>query len=277
MMNNIMTIDVEDHYHVLDVEGTPSISEWDSIPSTVEKNFIKMMNLMQAYDVKTTCFFLGYIAKRFPHLVRLAKERGHDISSHGMYHQMVRTQSKREFIQDIKESKKCLEDICGEEILGYRAPGFSVINENPYFFEELINAGYQYDSSIFPAKHGHGGFNTDILFPSFIETSVGRIFEFPISVSNVLNKRICFFGGGYLRFFHHMIIRHETKKVNNQGRPVVFYIHPREIDPSHPRIKMNFFRHFKSYVNLQSTEGKLRNILSNNQFETMRDYYLKRK
>jgi len=102
-----MTIDVEDHYHVLDVEGTPSISEWDSIPSTVEKNFIKMMNLMQAYDVKTTCFFLGYIAKRFPHLVRLAKERGHDIASHGMYHQMVRTQSKREFIQDIKESKKC--------------------------------------------------------------------------------------------------------------------------------------------------------------------------
>ncbi len=269
---NVMSIDVEDYYHILDVKGSPNPLEWDSLNSTVEDNFIKLLDIMEKHNIKTTCFFLGYIAKRFPHLIKKAFQQGHEIASHGFYHQEITKISKNAFISDISDSKNLIEDIAGSEVYGYRAPGFSVLENNPYFFEELINAGYKYDASIFPAKHGHGGYNINNTQPHLINTKNGAIFEFPVSVAEIMGKRICFFGGGYLRFFPNCVINHMKRSLNNQGDSIIFYIHPREIDPCHPRIEMNFKRHFKSYFNLKSVPKKLDMILSSNNFITMKKY-----
>ena len=152
-----------------------------------------------------------------------------------------------------------LEDISGVEVAGYRAPGFSTTEETPWFFDALAEAGYQYDSSVFPAPRGHGGMRQGRRDPHRVSES--QLLEVPITVADLLGKPTCFFGGGYLRLFPYWLIHKMAHQVLGEGRPVVFYIHPREIDPSHPRLPMGRKRQFKSYVNLKTTETKVRRIL----------------
>ncbi len=272
-IKNFFTIDVEDWYHIVDEFSMPKIEQWDSLPTIVEKDFLYLLDILDEYNTKATCFFLGYIARRFPHLVKIAKERGHEICSHGFYHQVVYSQTREEFYDDVSSSKKLLEDISGDYVFGYRAPSFSVIETTPWFFEVLIDAGYRYDSSVFPAKREHGGLKADLFEPFFIRTSNGVLLEIPISISRFLFLQTCFFGGGYLRFFPMWLINHMVKKVNAELRPVVFYVHPREIDPVQPKLKSSLKRRFKAYVNLRTTEKKIREILSKNYFQRMSDFY----
>ena len=207
--------------------------------------------------MQVTCFFLGWIGERFPHLVKEAAARGHEIASHGYGHQLVFKQTRDQFHDDVRKARLLLEDIAGAPVLGYRAPGFSTTDETPWFFDALVKAGYQYDSSLFPAARGHGGVRDGRRDPHRIGEDDG-IIELPISVADMMGKRICFFGGGYLRLFPYWLIRKKAQEVLAEGRPVVFYIHPREIDPKHPRLPMSRKRTFKSYVNLDSTEWKVR-------------------
>ena len=257
-MKSVLSVDVEDWFHILEVETTPDFSEWSSLPSTVERNFRKLLDIFSEKDVRVTCFFLGYVAEKFPQLVREAYARGHEISSHGYAHRLIYTMTPQEFLQDARQSKDILENITGQTVLGYRAPGFSVTTDTPWFFEKVLEAGYHYDSSVFPARRQHGGLNTDKHSPHLIAK---RLMEFPITVTSVLGRRCCFFGGGYLRLFPYTVIRQMCRKVLGENRPVVFYVHPREIDPNHPRLSLSPKRAFKSYVNLKTTEPKLRCIL----------------
>jgi len=257
----IFSIDVEDWFHILDLPSTPQVSEWDALPSRVEANFLKLLNILSETGVKGTCFFLGWVAKKFPHLVGEALSRGHEIASHGFSHQLVYRMTAQEFYEDAARAKKTIEDIGGTRVLGYRASGFSVTLETPWFAEQLIEAGYQYDSSIFPATRGHGGLRNGNTAPYVLDAQRGFV-EFPISVQKVCGKPLCFFGGGYLRFFPYTVIRKMTRKVLSEGRPAIFYVHPREIDPEHPRLPMGRGREFKSYVNLRSTESKIRRLAS---------------
>jgi polysaccharide deacetylase family protein (PEP-CTERM system associated) len=260
MQTSIFSVDVEDWFHLLDDPSVPTIDQWAALPSHVEKNFSKLLDTFSQENVHVTCFFLGWVAERFPHLVREASARGHEIASHGYGHRLVYEQSRTDFYEDVHRARLLLEDISGAEVVGYRAPGFSTTHDTPWFFDALTDAGYQYDSSVFPAARGHGGMPQGRREPHRIGNN-GTLLEVPITVADFLGKPMCFFGGGYLRLFPYWLIRRMARQVLSEGRPVVFYIHPREIDPGHPRLSMNRKRRFKSYINLKTTEAKVRRVL----------------
>jgi polysaccharide deacetylase family protein (PEP-CTERM system associated) len=204
--------------------------------------------------------------------VALAQSLGHEIASHGYAHRLVYQLKPSEFFADALEARKIIEDAAGHEVQGYRASGFSITQETPWFFEELARAGYRYDTSVFPASRGHGGLPGAAFAPHTVPTGCGNVVEFPITVTKLLEAPLCLFGGGYLRLAPWAFIRKGTARVLREGRPVVFYVHPREVDPQQPRLDMNRFRYFKSYVNLATTAEKVRRILSEFQFETFADY-----
>ncbi len=257
---SVFSVDVEDWFNTMRNEPKPS--EWDTIPSHVEKNLRRFLDLFDETDTKVTCFFLGYIGRRFPDLVKETAARGHEIASHGFFHQCIYDLTREGFRKDVTESKKVLEDAAGRAVKGYRAPGFSVDQRSPWFFEELAAAGYEYDSSVFPAPHRTGGMRTSKLAPHVMDLGGGaKLTEFPITAVDVLGKPMCFFGGGYLRLFPYEVIRLMSRRVLAEERPVVYYIHPREIDPHHPRSPMKPLAKFSAYVNLASTEPKVRSIL----------------
>jgi len=260
MQNSIFSVDVEDWFHILDDPSVPTIDQWPSLPSRVERNFSKLLEIFSERNVQVTCFFLGWVAEHFPHLVKEAAERGHEVASHGYGHRLVYEQSREEFYQDVRRARLLLEDIAGVEVVGYRAPGFSTTGDTPWFFEALAEAGYQYDSSVFPAQRGHGGMPHGRRDPHRVGEG-DSLLEVPITVVDLLGWPMCFFGGGYLRLFPYWLIRRMAHQVLAEGRPVVFYIHPREIDPAHPRLPMSRKRRFKSYVNLEIMESKVRRIL----------------
>jgi polysaccharide deacetylase family protein (PEP-CTERM system associated) len=266
------TIDVEDWFHILDVEGTPPLDQWTKLPSRVESNFRRLLDLLGEHRVRATCFFLGWIAERYPHLVRDAALAGHEIASHGYAHQLIFSQTEAAFYEDVSRSKAVLEDLSGRPVLGYRAPGFSIVKKTPWALERLARAGFQYDTSIFPATRGHGGMPGAALTPSRIETQSGPIVEFPVSIARIAGRRACFFGGGYLRLFPYRIVSGMTRRVHSEGRSIVFYVHPRDIDPAQPRLPMSPERRFKSYVNLHRTEAKVRRVLTEFQFKPLGEF-----
>lgn len=271
-MKCIFTIDVEDWFHILDTHRLPGMPRWDTLPSRVEKNFHRLLEIFNEKEIKATCFFLGWIAEKYPHLVREAHEKGHEIAAHGYGHQLVYEMAERDFLADATKCKNIIENIIGHEVGGFRAPGFSVTKMTPWFFGALAEAGYLYDSSVFPAARGHGGLKTSRFGPHRVANGNSGIFEFPISVTKVWGRPLCFFGGGYLRLFPYRTIRRMATKVLADNRPVIFYIHPREIDLDQPRMPLNPVRRFKSYVNLDSTENKLQNILREFTWTTITEY-----
>lgn len=268
-MKSIFTVDVEDWFHILDVKSTPSLSEWSSLPSLVEKNFINLLDIFSEKNVKTTCFFLGWIAEKYPHLVTEAYKRGHEIASHGYQHKLVYKMTPEEFYFDSKKSKEVLEDITGKEVLGFRAPGFSNTEHTPWFFETLMKIGYKYDSSLFPVPRLHGGMKCEHLAPFVVEDN---FLEFPITLIKLFNTYQCFFGGGYIRHNFYPVIKYMSQKVLEENRPVIFYIHPREIDPKQPRLPMKLIRHIKSYGYLHTTRGKLNKILQDFEVGTAKEF-----
>jgi len=272
-MNNIMSIDVEEWFHILDLTTLPNFQEWNQLENRIEKNFTNMLEGFESDGIKATCFFLGWVAERYPHLVKRAAEAGHEIASHGYSHTLIYSQTQEQFREDITKAKKIIEDVSGQEVLGYRAPGFSITEKTPWALEELVRAGYKYDSSYFPGYRSFGGLSTSPLDPHQIKTPAGPIMEFPISAYPVFGKNICFFGGGYLRLFPYWLIKKMMKKVHRAGRPVNVYIHPREIDPTHPRIPMNPKRKFQTYVNLKTTKGKLDSLGDDFEFTNFKAWF----
>ncbi|MEO8216122.1 MAG: polysaccharide deacetylase family protein [Acidobacteriota bacterium] len=272
ILEDILSVDVEDWFHILDVDSVPPVEQWSALPGRVEQNFRRMLELFATADVRVTCFFLGWVAKQYPDLVREASAAGHEIASHGFFHRLVYQQSATEFRQDVVDSKRLLEDLTGKVVLGFRAPGFSFVPSTPWVFEELTGAGYVYDSSIFPAARGHGGNAQARPEPHRISTPSGPLLEFPISVVEVAGIRLCLFGGGYFRISPYALIERAGANVRRKNRPVIYYIHPREIDPQHPRLPMPALRRFKSYVNLASTWRKLQRTVSEGRVTSFRDW-----
>jgi polysaccharide deacetylase family protein (PEP-CTERM system associated) len=272
MMKCIFTIDVEDWFQILDIPSAPALAQWDRLPSRVESNYNRLLDILSETNIKATCFFLGWIAEKYPHLIKESVSRGHEIASHGYGHKLIYKMSEKEFSDDAIKSRKIIEDISGQKVCGYRSAGFSVTEKCPWFFDVLARAGYEYDSSIFPARRGHGGIETANMAPHLIEMPYGKLIEFPISVAEIWGKRICFFGGGYLRLFPEQLIHKMAQKVLMDNRPVIFYIHPRDIDSQQPRLPMNFYRRFKSYVNLRGTENKILSLLDRYSWITMKEY-----
>ncbi|MGO9047337.1 MAG: XrtA system polysaccharide deacetylase, partial [Xanthobacteraceae bacterium] len=259
--DSIFSIDVEDWFNLSGTGAEPPPSEWDRLESRLERNFRGLLELLAEGGGIATCFVVGYFAKRFPQLVREAVAAGHEIAAHGYFHRLVYEMSSTEFFEDARATRELLEDVSGRPVRGFRAPAFSVTEQTPWFFDKLAEAGYGYDSSVFPAPHQTGGLAIGEFAPYTVPTPAGAIEEFPITAVGVLGNPMCFFGGGYLRLFPYQVIRAMGQKVLGEGRPVIFYVHPREIDPDQPRLPLSRRRRFTCYVNLQTTRPKISRIL----------------
>jgi len=264
-----LTCELEDWFHILESDKAPKIDEWAGLPLCAERNIDRLLQLFQDTHARATFFCLGWMAERMPHVVRKCQEAGHEIGSHGYAHIMARPTNRTIFQEDIVRAKRVLEDITGTEVVGFRSPGFSVKNDNPWFFDVVSESGYRYDASVFPAYHGHGGYYGGCPGPHIIQTSNGPLVEIPVSTVSILGHRVCFFGGGYLRLSPLPVIRWGTRRLQRERRPLIVYVHPREIDPDHPRLPLGLWRQFKCYNNLQSTWPKLKWLCEHNSFGTM--------
>lgn len=271
MQRAVFSVDVEEWFHILDVPSTPPLERWPTLPSRVEASFRSMLDVFAEKKVRTTLFFLAWVAERYPHLVREAVAGGHEIASHGYAHELVYRQDRSTFLADITKAKDIIEQAGGSAVHGYRAPGFSVTKATPWFFDAVAEAGYRYDSSIFPGERGHGGLPGAERLPHIVQTAHGPLVEFPISLSSMLGRPMFFFGGGYLRFFPYGLMLAKAKAVLAEGRPVVFYLHPREVDPAHPRLPMGAKRRFMTYYNLRSTMPKMRRLFDDLPMVTFRE------
>lgn len=258
----VVTVDVEEWFHILDVRSSPDMSRWDHMERRVEGNFLRLLDTVAKRNARITCFFLGWIAERYPHLVEEASARGHEIASHGFSHELIYRLTPAQFLDDTLKARALLQDISGQPVHGYRAPGFSATAGVPWFFNALMRAGHQYDASIFPARRGHGGSPHFARGPQRFHHQGSSLTVFPASVAQLGSWRVCFFGGGYFRLFPYALIKKMTNRVLDEGLPVIFYIHPRDIDPDQPRIPMPWRRRFKSYVGLSGTLSKLGNLLT---------------
>ncbi|MFH1884651.1 MAG: XrtA system polysaccharide deacetylase [Planctomycetota bacterium] len=267
--SNALTIDVEDWFHILDSSIVPDMTQWSHLPSRVEGNVERMLLLLADTHTVGTFFWLGWMAQRFPRLVRRCRDAGHEIASHGYGHLLAYKVGPKIFQQDITRAKSVLENIIGAPVKGFRAPGFGIKKNNGWAFDIIKESGYEYDSSVFPGTREHGGIVDSPLEIHFIETQNGPLPEIPMSAVEIFGRRIHLFGGGYLRLASKSLIRWGIKKVHAQGRPLVVYIHPREIDLHQPRLPFGLQRRFKCYVNLKSTIVKLRWLCQHYSFSTM--------
>lgn len=267
--DSVVSVDVEDWFHILDSPGTPDLAVWESLEDRVETNLQRMLDLFSQTGVRVTLFWLGWVAQRHPDLVRRCRQAGHEIASHGYAHLLAYQVGPRAFRQDVERARKLLEDILSEPVMGFRTAGFGITAQSLWALEEVRAAGHRYDSSIFPAPRGHGGMPESVLGPHLISTPAGELLEWPMPVVEALGRRVNLFGGGYLRISPRWLIRWGLGRLRRSGQPLVVYVHPREVDPHHPRLKLGLGRRIKSYIGLSSTMPKLRWLCESGRFATM--------
>lgn len=268
-LHSCLTIDVEDWFHILDSPAVPGIEDWPSLESRIGRNLEELLTVLDSFSVKVTFFWLGWLAERHKDLVCMCQDAGHEIASHGYAHLLAYEVGPNAFREDITHAKDILENTVGDQVRGFRAPSFSITKNTLWAFEVIKESGYQYDSSVFPASRGHGGIADSPLVPYFIETQSGHLLEIPMSVVKIFGHRTTLFGGGYLRLANKLMIKWGIGKLQIAGRPLIVYVHPREIDPAQPHLPLPLLRQFKCYVNLNSTLPKLKWLCENYSFFTM--------
>lgn len=270
-MINLLTIDLEDYYHVSGMADIAPFEKWDSVESRIEKNVDILLEALG--ETKATFFVLGWVAEKYPGLIRKIVESGHEIASHGRNHKLITQMTKEEFSNDLEASIKLLEDLTGKPIIGYRAPSFSITEQTLWAFEVMANQGLKYDSSIYPIKRRRGGVAKAELKPFILKTSSGEITEFPLTVWSLLGKKIPVGGGGFFRLYPYWMTKSLIKNINSAGRPAIVYLHPWEFDFRQPHLKSIFSRNgFNHYIGLKSTSEKLRKLLLDFKFTTIKDY-----
>jgi polysaccharide deacetylase family protein (PEP-CTERM system associated) len=270
---NAFTVDVEDYYQVTAFEKHVPRAEWDNYPSRVVNNTRRLLYLLDRHQVPATFFVLGWVAQRFPELVREIQRAGHEVGSHGHWHRLVYHQGPDEFRADLRQSKHVLEDILGESVTAFRAPSFSITKASLWALQILAEEGFRSDSSIYPIYHDRYGIANAPRRLHRIETPAGELWEFPPTVVRFGGMNLPVSGGGYFRLYPLAWTRHALSRVNRRLRqPFMFYVHPWEIDPDQPRLpagtRVSRARH---YVNLASTERKLDRLLTRFRFGTMQD------
>jgi polysaccharide deacetylase family protein (PEP-CTERM system associated) len=269
-MRNALTVDVEDWFQVSNFDGVIGREEWGTLPSRVERNTVRMLDLFDEFDARATCFVLGWVAERFPELVREIARRGHEIASHGHGHELVYRIGPERFEADVRRSVESLNAACGETPRGYRAPSFSIDRRAPWAFDVLAELGFTYDSSLFPVWHPRYGVGDFERFPCRVRTAGGReMTEFPLTTMRLAGRNLGASGGGYLRIFPLAVMETAFRRANAAGQPAVLYLHPWEIDPDQPRIRVGGLGRFTHYANLAGTEGRLRRLLQDFSWTTM--------
>jgi polysaccharide deacetylase family protein (PEP-CTERM system associated) len=266
---NALSIDVEDYFQVSALAPYISRSRWESIPCRVERNIERLLGLLDRSGARATFFTLGWIAKRYPAMVRDIVAGGHELASHGYAHLRASEQTPAEFARDIGEAKAILEDIAGTAVQGYRAPSFSIGPRNLWAFDAIAAAGYRYSSSVYPVQHDHYGMPDAPRFPYRLSNG---LLEIPITTTQLLGRNLPAGGGGYFRLVPYPVSRWAIERVNRVDRkPAMFYMHPWEIDPGQPRVDgVSLKTRFRHYVNLHRTEGRLGRLLHDFHWDTVR-------
>jgi polysaccharide deacetylase family protein (PEP-CTERM system associated) len=270
-IRNMMSVDVEDYFHVSAFEGLVARHQWDTLESRVSANTERLLAIFEDYEVRATFFILGWVAERLPALVRRIEAGGHEIASHGYAHRLVYDQTPKAFREDVRRAKHVLERISGTQVRGFRAPSYSITPRSLWALDILIEEGYAYDTSIFPIHHDRYGIPLSARHPYWIHRDAGSILEIPASTLRWRRLNLPIGGGGYFRLLPYGWTRSGIERLNrDERRPAVFYLHPWEIDPGQPRLHSSALGQLRHYRNLDKTESRLRRLLAEFSFGPMR-------
>lgn len=271
----VLTFDIEDWFHLLDHPDTADSDRWDEFPSRLQLGVERILTMLDDEKVKATFFCLGWVAEKYPLIIKEISDNGHQIGCHSYYHQLAYKQTREEFRSDTVRAKALLEDVIGKEILAYRIPGFSLVDSNLWVLDELVAAGFEFDCSMFCAPRGHGGLQrVDINRPCRIRTpSGGYIKEVPLNTVKVLGRSMVFSGGGYFRLAPVSLLQLLFK---HHEEYTMTYFHPRDFDPDQPVLpNLSLYRRFKSYYGLARAENKFRQISKQTGFESLEEFVSK--
>lgn len=269
---NIISVDVEDYFQVEAFADVVSRANWDTFPSRVEANTKRLLDLFDEAGVSGTFFTLGWVAERYPSLVREIAKRGHELACHSYWHRLIYKLTPAEFREDTLRAKSCIEQAAGTAIYGYRAPSYSVTRNSLWALDVLAETGFQYDSSVFPVHHDTYGIPGAPRHPFRIDTVSGPLIEFPISTFYLgAGPNLPVGGGGYLRIFPFAYTRLGAGRVRAEGLPLISYIHPWEVDPEQPRMPGRLKSRWRHYTNLKRTYERLKTLLGMGRFSSFRD------
>jgi polysaccharide deacetylase family protein (PEP-CTERM system associated) len=268
---NALTVDVEDYFQVSSFERVVDRREWFSRESRVVASTERLLNLFAQHNVRGTFFILGWVAQKFPRLVRDIASAGHELACHSHWHRLIYDLTPAAFREDLRQSKQVIEDAAGACVTAFRAPSFSITGRSLWALEILVEEGFTVDSSIFPTRHDRYGMPDAKPEIHVLDTPAGPITELPMTVCPLPGVTLPVGGGGYFRLYPWAITRRLLARVNHSaGRPFVFYVHPWEVDPDQPRIKGGSrLSHFRHYVNLSTTATKIDRMLREFRFGTV--------
>jgi polysaccharide deacetylase family protein (PEP-CTERM system associated) len=270
-----MTVDVEDYFQVSAFAAHIPRESWESMPCRVERNIDRILALLDEKQAKATFFTLGWIAERYPAMVRHIVSNGHELASHGWAHQRVSDQEPQEFLDDIVQSKALLEDISGQKVLGYRAPSFSIGSNTLWALDLLEEAGYRYSSSIYPIRHDHYGMPDAPRFAFYPKNNSGLL-ELPVTTVRLFKRNIPAGGGGYFRLWPYAFSHWLLQRINHlEKHSAIFYFHPWEIDYEQPRQKgINAKTRFRHYFNLRHMEKRVKALTRDFSWDRMDRIFL---
>lgn len=270
-LTHCLTFDIEEHFQVSAFDLPAHRKRWEGYESRVQRNTEKILEILVDRGIRATFFVLGWVAERHPNLVRSMVSVGHEVASHGYEHRMVTDQTPDQFREDVRKSKRILEDLIGKPVLGYRAPSFTIVDRTKWALQVLVEEGYRYDSSIFPIRHDRYGIPGAYPHPHRLDTHMGSIWEVPPATVRIAGSRFPIAGGGYFRFFPYPVLRTLLKRAELEAEPLVIYLHPWELDPAQPRMQGPLVSRFRHYLNLDKTERRLQQLLGDFQFGPIRD------
>jgi polysaccharide deacetylase family protein (PEP-CTERM system associated) len=270
---NAFSVDVEDYFQVAALAPAIPVESWPTREYRVEANTEVILGLCAEKNVRGTFFILGWVAEKSPQLVKRIAAGGHEIACHGLSHQLIYKQTQAVFREETLRSKHFLEDVSGKPVTGYRAASFSITRESLWALDVLIDAGFEYDSSVFPIHHDRYGIPGASPAPGrIVAPSKRSLVEFPMSAAKFFGVQVPVSGGGYFRILPYWVTRAGLKQINEEaGRPFTFYLHPWEVDPGQPRVKVKALSRFRHYTNLHRCEARLRRVLGDFAFGTMRE------
>lgn len=269
---HVLTVDVEDYFHVEAFAGTVSRATWDDYAPRVVKNCKTLLDIFDRYQVKATFFVLGWVADRFPAIVREIHERGHELACHSFWHRKVDSLTPAQFRSDTREACDAIENAASVRVLGYRAPTWSITRRSLWAFDVLMEEGFEYDSSIYPIHHDLYGIPGAQRYPYMQLCGNGQsLMEFPPATARIAGMNFPAAGGGYLRIFPMAYTSWVFRQFEKAGKSLVLYLHPWEIDPEQPRLSGPLKSRFRHYTNLQRTQERLEILLQRYRFAPFRE------
>ncbi len=267
-MINFLTIDVEEWFNFRGLEQRSSIKDWDTFESRIENNMNRVLRILRQHNTCATFFVLGWIAERYPEIVKQIQEQGHEVGTHGYSHKEIYFQTPVEFEAELVRSIELLEKISKEKVISHRASNFSITNKSLWALDILKKHGIKYDSSIYPIKRKVYGIPESRRVPYEIRPG---LIELPLATLRLFGRNIPAAGGGYFRIMPYCCTKWAMNTLNKEGKPVVVYIHPWELDIAQPNVKIPFRDKFNHYINLKTTEAKFKKVLREFKFDSIRN------